>query len=79
MKISLCSISFREQPLEEVISKTAKLGYEGIEIFGEHIQDYPAGGKPLSSLRKLTAGYGLSIPVISPLCSPYPCQEYGQE
>lgn len=66
MKISLCSISFREQPLEEVISKTAKLGYEGIEIFGEHIRDYLTGGGELASLRELAAGDGLSIAVISP-------------
>ncbi len=66
MKISLCSISFREEPIEEIISQTAKLGYKGIEIFGEHLRKYLAAGGELASLRELAAGYGLSIPVISP-------------
>ena len=66
MKISLCSISFRDLPIEKVISKAAGFGYHGVEIVGGHLQDYLQRGNKLSSLRKLTQRYGLSIPVISP-------------
>lgn len=42
MKISLCSILFREHFPENIISKIAELGYEGIKICGKDIQDYLA-------------------------------------
>jgi len=40
MKIGICSIAFKDERIEEIIPKVAKLGYEGIQIWGKHLQDY---------------------------------------
>ena len=35
--ICFCSIAFRTEPIEEIIPKLARLGYQGVEIWGHHI------------------------------------------
>jgi sugar phosphate isomerase/epimerase len=35
MKLGLCTIAFRERPLEEVIDIAADYGLDGIEIWGQ--------------------------------------------
>ncbi len=35
MKLGLCTIAFRERPLEEVMSIAADYGFDGIEIWGQ--------------------------------------------
>ena len=35
MKLGLCTIAFRERPLEEVMSIAVDYGFDGIEIWGQ--------------------------------------------
>ena len=35
MKLGLCTIAFRDRPLEEVISIADDYGFDGIEIWGQ--------------------------------------------
>ncbi|HEX21661.1 MAG TPA: sugar phosphate isomerase/epimerase, partial [Actinobacteria bacterium] len=43
MKISFCSIAFRKSPktILEIIPIIADLGYDAIEIWGNHFNDIP--------------------------------------
>ncbi len=63
MKISLCSIGFRQdpQPLGDIIDKVAALGFDGIELWGEHLVNHHP--KDVSSM--LSAA-GLEVSMISP-------------
>ncbi len=66
MKISLCSIRFREEPIEEVVERTAQLGYDGTEIVIDHVEDYLKRKGELASLRDFVHSKGLEIPIIAP-------------
>ena len=66
MKISLCSIRFREQPIQQVVEQTAQLGYDGTEIVIDHLEDYLKRKGELESLRNLVHSKELEIPIISP-------------
>jgi sugar phosphate isomerase/epimerase len=35
MKLGLCTIAFREKPLEDMIDIAADYGFDGIEIWGQ--------------------------------------------
>ncbi len=62
---SFCSIGMRELPLEEVIEKIGPLGYQGLEIWGQHLTDYLAGHSA-AELQAALAKYQLQAPMISP-------------
>ncbi len=66
MRFSMCSIAWRESPIEEIIPLVAAAGYEGIEIWGPHIDRYLEQGGTIEGLKKLVADAGLAIPMISP-------------
>jgi len=63
MKISLCSIGFRRtaQPLSDIIPIVADLGFDGIEIWGEHIKDTEP-----CEIASTLADSGLEASMISP-------------
>lgn len=65
MKLSFCSIAFRQtkETLYGIIPVLAEIGYDGIEIWANHL------GENRSDLRDLgffLEKYGLSVPMISP-------------
>jgi len=64
-RLSYCSIGMRNSPLEEVIHQIGKLGYDGIEIWAPHLEEYLAE-KSMDSLLELLASYNLAVPMISP-------------
>ncbi len=66
IKISLCSIRFPGQAIEEVVEQTSRLGYDGIEIVKEHLDDYLKRKGDLGSLQELIHSRGLVIPMIAP-------------
>ena len=66
VKISLCSIRFREQPIEQVVKQTAQLGYDGTEIVIDHLENYLKRKGELESLRDFVHSQGLEMPIISP-------------
>ncbi len=61
MKISLCSIRFREQLIEEVVERTAQLGYDGTEIVIDHLEDYLKRKDGLESLRDFVHSQRLDL------------------
>ena len=65
---SMCSISWRdtEASLPEIIRLVAEAGYEGIELWGTHLDDYLKGGGSLGELKALLDQAGLLVPMVSP-------------
>ncbi len=64
MKFSYCSIAFRNQDmtLGQMISLLAKAGYQGIELWGNHVNKET----DLKALQFLLDSHGLEVPMISP-------------
>ncbi|HDZ86263.1 MAG TPA: sugar phosphate isomerase/epimerase [Actinobacteria bacterium] len=64
MKFSYCSIAFRNQDmaLGQMILLLAKAGYQGIELWGNHVNKET----DLKALRFLLDSHGLEVPMISP-------------
>jgi len=65
MKISFCSIAFRknQSSLREIIPRLAHLGYDGLEIWGNHLS---GGIAQAREIKKCSDKFGLRIPMISP-------------
>ncbi|NVM52547.1 MAG: sugar phosphate isomerase/epimerase [Candidatus Helarchaeota archaeon] len=65
MKISFCSIAFRHRPmlLEDMIFIISELGYDGIEIWGDHLKGYETS---LEKIKKLLYWKNLEVSMISP-------------
>lgn len=63
MKISLCSIGFRKSgyPLAEVIAKVSALGFDGIELWGQHLDR-----QDLDEVASCLDEHGLHVSMISP-------------
>lgn len=65
MKFSFCSIAFRKtgETLTEIIPRLAEVGYEGVEIWANHLA---GDGADARSIRACLNEHGLSVPMISP-------------
>ncbi|MDI6735842.1 MAG: sugar phosphate isomerase/epimerase [bacterium] len=65
MKMSFCTIAFRHRPmyLEDMIFIISKLGYNGIEIWGNHLRGYETS---LGKIRKILKERKLKVSMISP-------------
>lgn len=65
MKFSFCTIAWRHKSfsLEDMIHVVAMLGYDGIEIWGNHLCGYET---KLDSIKKLLESSGLEVAMISP-------------
>lgn len=63
MKFSFCSIAFRNHKitLQELIAFLAKSGYQGIELWANHVN-----GTDLRALRRCLETESLSVPMLSP-------------
>jgi sugar phosphate isomerase/epimerase len=62
--VCFCSIAFRGEPIEEIVPRLARLGYQGVEIWGNHIDG--KSDAELDRLRRLAADSGLRIEALSP-------------
>lgn len=62
--ISCCSIGFREELIEAIIPRLARIGYDAVEIWGNHIDG--KSDSELRDIRALAAQHKLKIEVISP-------------
>ncbi|MGA9363571.1 MAG: sugar phosphate isomerase/epimerase family protein [Bacteroidota bacterium] len=69
MLISFCSIAFRESKIEDLIPRVARLGYDGIEIWGNHLGEFHRRNGEMRTLINLLADGRISVPVISPYFS----------
>lgn len=62
MKVGLCTIARKDDPVEDVLSVAAAAGYDGVEIWGrDHVGDRSSGR--LASIREAAADRDLDIPV----------------
>lgn len=59
-----CSIAFRDEAIESIIPKLAKIGYDGVEIFGGHIEG--KSDDELRALRRLAEDNHIKIECLSP-------------
>jgi len=66
IKIGYCSIGMREEKIEDIIPRLAALGYEGIELWYPHVEDYEKRRGELESLKKLLDEQGLAVIMVVP-------------
>jgi len=65
MKLSLCSIGDREAPIETVIVRASRLGYEGVELHVPHIERFLGEGSDMGALKAMLDVHRLKASVIS--------------
>lgn len=63
---SICSIAWRERPLDDAIAAAAKAGYAGVELWGPHLDAVCAQEGDLSRMGSMLEQLGLAVPMISP-------------
>src|SRR3990172_6512326 len=65
MKLSFCSIAFRntDEPLTEIIPRLAEIGYDGIEIWANHLR---GDGSDIEILASVLKDNNMAVPMISP-------------
>lgn len=59
-----CSIAFRDQTLEEIIPGLAEIGYDGVEVWGNHVEG--KSDDELKSIAELARRHHLRIECLSP-------------
>jgi 3-dehydroshikimate dehydratase len=64
IKRCFCTIAFRDETIQDIIPKIAEIGYDGIEIWGGHIED--KSDEQLLVIRMLAKRHNLSIECLSP-------------
>ncbi|MEA3407478.1 MAG: DUF362 domain-containing protein [Chloroflexota bacterium] len=62
---SLCSIAWREEPIETVLPIAARAGYLGLETWGPHLERYVEKHGDLALLATQLREQGLKVPMIS--------------
>ena len=63
---SMCSIAWRERPIEEIAPLVAAAGYAGLEIWGPHLDRFMEEHGALQSLVAQLEQSDLRVPMISP-------------
>lgn len=64
MKISVCTIAYRDQPdrpFEQLVAELRDWGFDGLEVWGNHLD-----GAGLEAVQAALAGTGWPVPMISP-------------
>ncbi|MFP3896899.1 MAG: DUF362 domain-containing protein [Anaerolineales bacterium] len=62
---SLCSIAWREEPIETTLPIAAEAGYPGLEAWGPHLERYVQDHGDLAPLAAQLCEYDLEVPMIS--------------
>jgi len=65
MYAAMCSIAWKQAPIEAVLPLVAKAGYAGIELWGPHLDGYAAANDSLDPLVAQLRALGLQVPMIS--------------
>jgi 3-dehydroshikimate dehydratase len=65
--VSLCSIAFRNKPIEEFIPRIAEIGFDAVEIFGQQVEG--KSDDDLRRLKDLAAKHCLQILALAPYFS----------
>ncbi|MEX0887631.1 MAG: sugar phosphate isomerase/epimerase [Phycisphaeraceae bacterium] len=64
LTLTLCSIAFRNDPIEDIVTRAAALGFDGVEVFAKQIEEHD--DEALLALRRLADEHRIALPVISP-------------
>lgn len=82
MKFGLISLDFRRLPLASCFETAARLGFDGVEIWGgrPHAWPWDMDAAAVAEIKTLRSRYGLEIPMYTPadlgmglsICSPSP-------
>lgn len=62
--VCFCSIAYRERPIAEIVPHLAAAGYDGIELWGGHLDPLDDAG--IGALRAQADACGIALPVIAP-------------
>jgi 3-dehydroshikimate dehydratase len=65
IKPSICSIGWREVPIQSAIEAASQAGYLGIEVWQPHVQRWLEAGGTLASLSALLNQHALTAPMLS--------------
>lgn len=65
IKPSICSIAWRDEPIDVVLPIAAQAGYLGVEVWQPHVQRHLEAHGSLETLCALLARYGLAVPMLS--------------
>ncbi|MGI6381052.1 MAG: sugar phosphate isomerase/epimerase family protein [Anaerolineae bacterium] len=65
MKPSICSIAWRDEPIEVVLPIAAQAGYLGVEVWQPHVQRHLESHGSLEMLGALLARQQLAVPMVS--------------
>ncbi|ANE48544.1 hypothetical protein SY83_22190 [Paenibacillus swuensis] len=65
LKLSLCSVGCKTEGLEEIIPKTAAVGFQGVEIWSGHADQYRKRYGELNSLAVMLNQYHVTPTVIA--------------
>lgn len=63
--VCFSSIAFRNEPIESVIPKLARLGYDGVEIWSGHLRGRQR--EELAAIRRTAEQHGVRIAVLAPV------------
>ena len=71
MKLGLCTIAFREKPLEEVVGIAADYGFDGIEIWGQKPHMPPTyDAEYVQKVREMVLDKGLAVSALGSYVNP---------
>ncbi|MGC9359744.1 MAG: sugar phosphate isomerase/epimerase family protein [Anaerolineae bacterium] len=65
IKPSMCSIGWRDEPIQSAIEAVSQAGYVGIEVWQPHVQRHLEEGETLASLSALLEEHALAVPMLS--------------
>ncbi|MBC7237039.1 MAG: TIM barrel protein, partial [Chloroflexi bacterium] len=65
IKPSMCSIAWRNEPIEAVVPLVAEAGYLGLEAWGPHLDRYVAEHGDIDGLAAMLREHSLQVPMIS--------------
>lgn len=63
-QVCFCSIAFRQERIEDIIPRLAEAGYDGIEVWGGHLDG--KSDAELDAIRDLATRHGIALPVLAP-------------
>lgn len=65
IRISWCTIADKQGKVEELASRASEIGYEGVELWGPHIEEYETRKGEVESLADTLEDLGVEVPAIS--------------
>lgn len=64
-RLSWCTIAMKSKPAESIVPRIAPAGFDGIELWGPHIENYEERHGTIDGLVSLLTEFGLAVPAIA--------------